>query len=292
MKNNKKNDIICPMADLFLLPVAKLIMTSEASSSFNYLPYESSDPENLAWIYYHKELEKIEKDICSYRDYFGDRLYKMLELLSDIKKYISSFEGVDGLPNYWFAQNQKMGILSGQFQFAFRNVLNNEVVEMLAGQEPTYVLETFVSFIMPMCTDKEQKDIERAVKERNVNVGVTPEEKEELRKLSIELKQDIHAKVIEGMNRKKYLETLCGKSNDKPLSERALELKRRIEVEDGNIVYHIIEDDKRIILLTVTDERLYWDNQWPACSRLGVFAFGYAEYLEKGQQNGYGVVHI
>ena len=288
MSVNRSN----PMAELYVMPVAELILSNGCSNSYNCLPGEEDNPENLAWVYYYCKLEKIEKDICNHKKLFGENSKKMLVLLRDVKEYISSCSGIDVLPNYWFLANTKLGRLKAEAQLAFQDLLSSELIEMIDNQEQYYVLEAFVSLVYSFCTEKEKLEIAKGINTYEMHFSVTPEEKEKLREKAYMYKNDYNSKALEGMYRKECLKKIIDIDEEQTLSKRALELKNEIESKDGSLVYHVIEDEEKIILLIVTDERLYWKNQRPSLGRLGLYAYGYVEHFEPNEQDGYGQVRI
>ncbi len=273
----------------FMIPVVKLLGVYEISSYYSYLPGEIDDPEDLAPFYYLRELNKIRDSITSC-DYISLKLQKrMLKLWLDVRTLISSCEGVDSLRHKWLKANPRLNLYKAEFQLS--TGLYGQIDERYEIRD---MIIAFISLSFSMIDGSELKAAVKAGLGPYIDCvafkPLTEEEKDELRLYASRERNDAKAIEAEAKKRNKMLQKIFGKLKDRRLSGRAEYLRNKIRDEKGFQVYRVIEDDEKIILLCITREVLYWENQRPYDGPVGTYAFGYIEHKDPCEEDGYGQI--
>lgn len=260
------------MAFKFILPVIRMLASGESESGYSYLPGEKSDPDDVAWVYYYLEFAGIEEEILDCALISDETKAEMLELTRDVKKYMTSFSGVDVLPKKWYIINHELEAHRFSRQF-FGKTRKLRLPEAFA------VISSFLALcclIEPI--ERNRDEISDLLLPQNLMIRLSDSQKAALKRVACDLKRDRKAMEKESLLRLNMIEELTGEAVAvRCPSKRACELKQMIESDGSMMVYYITEDEKRIVLLIVTDARLYWENQRPCRTVFGINAFGYEE---------------
>lgn len=286
MENNLRVDFAVKE---FMMPMAKLIGVYEVSMGYNYLPGETEDPDELAPHYYYGELSKIKGSIKSCKYLTSEIKKRMLKLWEDVRNLVSSCEGVDSLPKHWFDANPRLKRLTAITHLVYG-------VPIDPDEDKTAVDEMLAAFVTLMLSifDSEWERAELLKLADNVvsNAAFIPlsdKERKSIRAKALKEKNDRKAVEKEAKIRTGLLKGMFGKIEKTDLSKRGRRVLNKIERDNFMKVYHSFEDDEKIIMLCISDEKLYWKNQRPYRGPIGTYAFGYIEHKKPCEENSYNI---
>ncbi len=299
----------------YVFPLVKLLRLEGVSDHFNYLPYCDEDEENLAWVYYYEELEKVRRSLDKFDGFDKETKKKFVRLWKEVREYVRSCCGIDYLPDRWYAANPKLRVYTsraGIYHMLKKEMdserLNrlgeftetDELIDRLGwdiieedGDCSSEMVMAFLALALSEvgdCVDK--TGVVAALQKEALSrpFRLTKKKMETLRRHADAYRKDTAAFEKEAAKRKKMLEALDIDVSEKPLSDYAKAMKEKLEKEEDVRVYHIMEDEKGVRFLCISPERFYWNIQRPKKTQLGIFAFAYRKTFAEGGYTGFGQV--
>lgn len=291
-KNNNLSNQAEFIVNDFMMPIVKLLGVYVCSTYYNYLPGETEDPEELASFFYYREIEKIRDSIKSCGSIPVGLRKRMLKIWKDIRFFFSSYEGPDSLRRKWLKANPRLILYKAEIQltYGFGDAFDED--EFIIGD----LLLAFVKLTLSMIKTNDLRTLVDkyacSAIDRVAFTRLSDREMNSLRKYASEKRNDVDLFKKEAEKRNRIIHEIYGNIEKTRLSDRAKSIRKRIQNEDGYRVYRAIEDDEKIIMLCITPEILYWDNQRPFKGSIGTYAFGYIEHDQPCENDGYGQINL
>lgn len=294
--NADKNNSISNLAEFivndFMMPIARILGVYESSTYYNYLPGETEDPEDLAPFFYYREIYKIRDSIKSCDHLPGKLRKRMLKIWEDLRFFISSCEGPDSLRLKWIKANPSLIMYKANTQLIYG-------ISKAFDSDRYIVADLIIAFVKLTLSMIKTDDLRNLVNkyaceaiDRAAFTRLSDREMNSLRKYASEKRNDVDLFKKEAEKRNRIIHEIYGNKEKTRLSDRAKSIRKRIQNEDGYRVYRAIEDDEKIIMLCITPEILYWDNQRPFKGPIGTYAFGYIEHDQPCENDGYGQINL